>query len=239
MSAALKTRLSIEMAMTILMLLAMAYQLTGNLMHEVLGMALLGLFALHHWLNRRWFAALVKGRYTARRSLNTIVDFLLMVAMFLMMVTGILLSRDLFPVFPYTDDFLMRRLHTFSANWGFILMSAHLGLHWGALMGAVRKMTGTPVGNRAARWTLRVLTLAIIAWGVRSFFALALEPKLTLYDAFGYWNFKKDASGFFLAYLSVMGVFSALTYHAVKLLGSKNLYCIRRIRGDRNIKGKE
>ena len=50
-----KTRLKLllDLVMTILMLLTFAYQLAGNMAHEVLGMVVFALFVLHNLLNKR------------------------------------------------------------------------------------------------------------------------------------------------------------------------------------------
>jgi hypothetical protein len=56
-------RLAIDLTMTILMLVAMAYRITGNTIHEVVGVFLFVLFIVHNILNRRWYKAIAKGKY--------------------------------------------------------------------------------------------------------------------------------------------------------------------------------
>jgi|GEM_PF-6246490 len=69
----------VDLLMTILMLVCMAYQLTGNFAHEVLGMVLLVVFILHHILNRHWYGALSKGRYRKLRVMLTLTNAVLLV----------------------------------------------------------------------------------------------------------------------------------------------------------------
>ena len=59
----------VDIAMTILLFVLMAYQLTGPFAHEWAGAAILVLFIAHHILNRQWFCGLGKGKYTAVRIL--------------------------------------------------------------------------------------------------------------------------------------------------------------------------
>ena len=61
----------LDMAMTVLMVLAMSYQATGNLFHELAGVLLLLQFLCHNLLNRRWYRALPKGRYSSYRRMLT------------------------------------------------------------------------------------------------------------------------------------------------------------------------
>jgi hypothetical protein len=42
------------------MLIAMAYYITGNLVHEVVGVVVLLLFIVHNILNRRWYRAILR-----------------------------------------------------------------------------------------------------------------------------------------------------------------------------------
>ena len=51
---------------------------------------------IHHILNWKWYSSLFKGRYTIFRSLMTVVNILLFFAMAGMVVSGILLSREVF-----------------------------------------------------------------------------------------------------------------------------------------------
>ena len=62
-----KIRLMIDISMTVLLPFLMAYSLIGEAFHEVVGTAIFVLFIVHHLLNRRWYGALFKGKYNARR----------------------------------------------------------------------------------------------------------------------------------------------------------------------------
>lgn len=49
-----KIKCIVDLGMTVLLLLLMAYTLVGEAAHEWLGMAMLVLFLLHHALNFKW-----------------------------------------------------------------------------------------------------------------------------------------------------------------------------------------
>ena len=67
MNKTMRIKLIIDNSMTVLMLFAMAYQLTGNMAHEVIGATIFILFFVHNFLNRCWYKSLLKGRYNVRR----------------------------------------------------------------------------------------------------------------------------------------------------------------------------
>lgn len=66
----------VDICMTILLLCLMAYQITGAVLHEWIGMAMTLLVIVHQILNRRWYGALLKGKYNLYRFSQTIVNVL-------------------------------------------------------------------------------------------------------------------------------------------------------------------
>ncbi|MDQ0899186.1 membrane-bound ClpP family serine protease [Paenibacillus sp. V4I7] len=56
-------KLVIDFMMLIFTIVAMAYSITGNRAHEIVGVFLFILFIVHNILNRRWYKAILKGKY--------------------------------------------------------------------------------------------------------------------------------------------------------------------------------
>lgn len=86
----------IDMIMTVLLLLLMARQITGDSLHEWLGAGMFLLWIAHHILNRNWYSHLFKGKYTPMRIFQTIINFAVLLYMLVLMVSGIILSRESF-----------------------------------------------------------------------------------------------------------------------------------------------
>lgn len=134
-------KMGIDLVMTVLLLCQMAYMLVGETVHEYLGTAMFVLFILHHLLNRNWYRSLKKGRYGAVRILQTAVNTLVLLCMLGLMVSGVILSREVFAFLPIQGGMgFARILHMLASYWGFVLMSVHLGLHWGMVMGMARRL---------------------------------------------------------------------------------------------------
>ena len=124
-------KIVIDMIMTVLLLFLMARQLTGDLIHEWLGAGMLILWIVHHILNRSWYSHLFKGKYMSERILQTVTNSAVLLSMLGLMVSGIILSREVFAFLPISGGIaLARPLHVLSAFWGYVLMALHLGLHW-------------------------------------------------------------------------------------------------------------
>lgn len=75
-------KIVIDVIMTVLLLVLMARQLTGDSVHEWLGTVMLILWIAHHILNRSWYSHLFKRKYTPARILQTVINFAVLIAMF-------------------------------------------------------------------------------------------------------------------------------------------------------------
>ena len=134
MKPILKIKIAVDAAMSVFMLLLMAYGLVGEAAHEWIGMGMFALFVAHHILNRKWLLAVGKGKYTPIRVLQTALVGIIFLSMFGSMISGVMLSRYVFAFFPKHGGYeLAQQVHILCAYWGFICMSLHLGFHWSTL----------------------------------------------------------------------------------------------------------
>lgn len=214
-------KMMIDLVMTALLLCQMAYIRIGETAHEWLGAAMFLLFIAHHILNRTWYQNLLKGRYSAVRILQTAVNILVFLSMIGLMVSGIILSRAVFAFLSISGRMgFARTLHMLASYWGFILMSAHLGLHWGMVMGAVRKMTGRKAPSRARTWVLRLLALTVCCLGIYTMVQESIGSYLFLKTHFVFIDMEQPLALFFAEYLAVMGLWACIAYYAAKFMRS-------------------
>lgn len=83
----------LDIIMIFIILLLMSYSLIGEAIHEALGLVMSVLCLYHCVLNRYWFKNLLKGTYNQVRYLNVITNGFLMMVMFILLVSGILMSK--------------------------------------------------------------------------------------------------------------------------------------------------
>ena len=140
-------KIFVDVVMTGLFIVLMAYHITGNTVHEWLGISLFVLFILHHILNIGWYKTVFRGRYSPMRIFMLVLNCLLFIAMLGMMVSGIMLSREVFGFLHLRAGMFGRRLHMVSTAWGYLLMSMHLGMHWGMVVGMVSRAGGSRPGD--------------------------------------------------------------------------------------------
>lgn len=137
----LKIKMGIDLLMTALLLCLMAYQVTGQKLHEWFGTGMLVLFLLHNILNIRWYGSLFKGKYTLLRAMQTLINISVLISMLCLGFSGIVLSRHIFAGLPIQGPMATARtMHLAASYWGFVLMSIHLGFHWSMVLGLFRRL---------------------------------------------------------------------------------------------------
>jgi uncharacterized membrane protein YgcG len=155
-------KLVLDAVMLILLVLMYKKQVISLEFHEIGGLALIGLFVVHHLVNAKWIGAvtrrlfakgtpgLVRARY--------IVDALLLLAFLAVGVTGVLISKVVFSLHVAGN---FKTLHYFASALAILLMGVHLGLHADFLFGKLLKKGA----HKAAKLALAVVLAALIAFG--------------------------------------------------------------------------
>lgn len=129
----------IDVCMTILLLFLMAYQVTGEVLHEWIGIGMTGLVIVHQILNRKWYGAFFKGRYRAYRILTTAVNILLLLSFALTAFSGMSMSGHAVPfLYGMAPVTFARQMHLSMSHWSFVLMGLHLGLHVPAMTAKIK-----------------------------------------------------------------------------------------------------
>lgn len=94
-------KIILDAVMLVLLLLMYDVRAISSAFHEIGGMALFGLFILHNALNLKWIAysgrRLLSKTLPGRVRLKFIIDVLLFVSISLITVSGILISKVVFP----------------------------------------------------------------------------------------------------------------------------------------------
>ena len=199
-------RMTVDIAMTVALLLLMAYSLIGEAAHEYIGMTMFGLFVTHHILNVQWCKNLFKGKYTAFRTAQTLLVALLVCTMLGSAASGVVLSRHALDFLPISGGrSWARTVHMLSAYWGFVLMSVHLGFHWNMMLGMARRMMKAQ--SVRSIWLMRAVAFTIAGYGMYDFIKRQIGSYMLLKSQFVFFDFEEPILFFFLDYLAAMGLF--------------------------------
>ena len=157
-------RMVIDVAFATVFITLMSTAMVREVAHEYLGIAAFCLFVVHQVLNRRWWTGLVRGRWTARRAIGTLVNVALVACMIGQATSALVLSKYAFGWLPAIDGAWWARIvHLLCSYWGLVLLGIHVGLHLG---GVSRKLAKSSTGMR---WAWRALGLVCIVLGVAAF----------------------------------------------------------------------
>ncbi|MCM1159045.1 MAG: DUF4405 domain-containing protein [Bacteroidales bacterium] len=117
----MKIKVIIDLCMTILLLLLMAFQITGQQLHEWFGAGMLVLFLVHNILNYRWYKNLLKGKYNLVRVLQTAINFAVLISMLCLAYSGIVMSNYVFGFVAVKGEMaLARQMHMAASYWVFV-----------------------------------------------------------------------------------------------------------------------
>ena len=211
----------LEIPLTILSLVLMG----GNMFfpwapaHEIIGVLLIVVWALHVYANRRWFKAVFRGRYNLYRIMQTVVNCGMLICAVFLAISGVMLSNHVFVFLGIESGAsFARTTHLLASHWYFVFIALHIGLHVNVILnrlgfarivaggGAVPKSRGVVVATRIA--------VALIgAYGVYAFIERGLWKYLTLQQPFFFMDLERGYVLFFIDYIAMIVAFSvAITF---------------------------
>ena len=219
MNTKMRWKIAIDILMSVMLLLLMAYQVVGDYLHEIFGTAMLVLFLVHHILNVRWYKSLLKGKYMPQRIISTVLNAALLAAMLSLAYSGVVLSRHVFDFLPITRGMALARvMHLSASYWGLVLMSLHIGLHWGMVVGTCHKLAG---GKRrpVLAWIARILAVAVAIYGTVCFKNANIFSYMFVKVEFVFFDYEKSAALVFAEYIAMMGTWIFAGYYVPKGIG--------------------
>ena len=170
MSGKKTIKIVLDIALALVLVAVMATALVQEAPHEWLGIVLFVFMVAHIVLNRKWLAAVFRGRHSALRVLQIIVLAALMACMIGQVASSLVLSKHalgFLPVLPGAS--WARRVHMLCSYWSFVLAFTHAGLH----MRTPKDMSSWQI------WMARIMFAAVACFGAYSFVQLGLWQYLT------------------------------------------------------------
>ncbi len=215
-------RIVLDVSMTCFFIILMGYYATENEVHEILGTITFILFIIHNILNIKWYKSIFKGKHNFQRTFHICINLLLFVAMLGMMVSGIMISSDVFAFLDIPTTMFGRRLHMLSTSWGFVLMAIHVGLHITALMNKLN----AKMKNSTFEYIYYFILILLAGIGIYSFVNLKVWEDMFLVNDFKFFDYEQSPVLFYLKYLSVLIVIALVIYiifSLVRKVKNKNI----------------
>ena len=216
----------LEIPLTILSLVLMG----GNMYlpwapaHEIIGVALMVVWGVHIYANRRWFKAVFRGKYKVYRTVQTVVNYGVLICAIFLAISGVMLSNHVFAFLGIESGAsFARTAHLLASHWYFVFISLHIGLHVGVIFNRL-KIAQLVEGSRvsaSASWKVvatRIIVALVSVYGVYAFVERGLWKYLTLQQPFFFMDMERGYILFFVDYISIVVLIAAALYYATKLL---------------------
>lgn len=190
--------------MTVLTLVLMGGNgLFNGLVHEILGIVLFVLWAVHVVWNRAWIKGILKGKYNALRIVRTAINAGLIVCVLFLMISGVMLSNHVFSWLGIESGAsFARTVHMLASHWYLVFVSLHIGLHLSLF---IRGKVATGI------------TLALAAYGIYAFVTRGLWKYLTLQQPFFFLDLERGYLLFALDYIAIMVMFAVMMQFVMRL----------------------
>lgn len=175
MSLKIKNKNLIKIVLDIILSALLVLMFNKNVIslnfHEIGGLFLGGFILIHNLLNWKWIVAVSKKIFSKdlafKLRLGYILNFLLLITMALIIVSGIFISKTLFTGISLHGG-NWKIIHYAAAALSLILVGIHIGLHWGFIIGMFKKYIKIPTA--IAKPISIILVIAVVLFGSYSMF---------------------------------------------------------------------
>lgn len=208
-----KIRMPLDIAMTVATLVLMGgnYFFESTAVHEILGVVLLVLWAVHITLNRRFFLSLFKGRYNAFRILQAVVNCGILLCAIFLMVSGIMLSNHVFAWLGIESGAsFARTAHLLASHWYYVFMSLHIGLHVSLI--ANRLGLAGAFKSKATLVATRVIAALVAGYGIYAFAIRGFWKYMFLQQPFFFFDAERGYALFFVDYIAIVVLFAVAVH---------------------------
>ena len=175
----------VDALMTILLLFMMAYQVTGEFLHEWIGIGMTVLVIIHQILNRKWYGSLFAGKYNPYRTVTTVLNFLLLLSFAVTAFSGMSMSSFAVPfLYGMAPVYFARRMHLSMSHWSFDLMGLHLGIHIPVILAGIKLRDRT-------KTVLSCLFTILAGYGLFLFLRNGMQDYLFFRVPFAFLDYEK------------------------------------------------
>ena len=228
-----RLRMTVDITMTILSIILMGgnYLFPADIVHEILGEGLFVLWSLHIILNRRWYGAILKGKYNPYRVMQTIINCCILICTIFLMISGIILSNHIFTFLNIQGGLGFARIaHLLASHWYFLFMSLHIGLHVGVIENKMRhpapinchpeldsgshaeEMPKQVRHDKLRKIIPRIILALVCAYGIYAFIARGVWKYLILQQQFFFFDLERGYILFAIDYISIIILFATLSH---------------------------
>lgn len=205
----------LDILMTLLSVILMggAVLFPDDRIHQICGILLIVLWAIHIMLNRRWYGALFKGKYQPYRIMQLVVNCGVLICALFLMISGLLMAWFIPADWVGGALGFARTTHLLASHWYYIFMAFHIGLH--------ASMIATKIKIRGI--VPRLICILISLYGVYAFITRGLWKYMFGLQQFFFFDFERGYVLFAIDYISIIVLFATISYYFQKFFTKNSL----------------
>ena len=165
----LTKKLLFDLVMALIWISLMIYSLTGAYWHEVLGLGVVGLFAIHIGYNIPKMKKEIPRMFTPGKSALTLrycADFALLFFGLFTGISGVLISKEILTGLNAANIPLWTNLHIWSAYIALAIIAVHIGQHLEMILAVTAKpFRNHPGFTRTAKSVWNLVVVGIVMFG--------------------------------------------------------------------------
>lgn len=146
--------------------------LGGVNFHETAGLAIGFAVLLHILLNAKWVKMVtlsIFGKETQKKTrIKYILNILLLLDLIIIVISGIFISKFLFPNLHMQNGFFNQETHIAASYIGLGLIGIHIGLHWRWAMGVFKKIFRIKKAGKLRGYVAKAVAVLVFAFGIYS-----------------------------------------------------------------------
>ncbi len=196
----------LDISMTILSVILMGGTMLfpEERIHQICGIALTVLWAVHVALNRRWFKSLFKGKYQPFRIIQIVVNCGVLICAILLMISGLLMAWFIPADWVGGALGFARITHLLASHWYYIFLAFHIGLHAAMIAGKMKIHGPIP----------RIICILISLYGVYAFIIRGVWKYMLGLQQFFFFDFEHGYVLFALDYIAILVLFATVMHYS-------------------------
>lgn len=207
-----KLRIPLDIIMTIfsIMLMGGTMLFPNDRIHQIYGIALVVLWAVHVVLNRRWYSSLCKGKYRPYRIMQLIVNLGVLLCAILLMISGLLMAWFIPADWVGGALGFARLSHLLASHWYYIFMAFHIGLHT-AMIASKMKIHGI---------VPRIICILMSLYGIYACIIRGVWKYMFGLQQFFFFDFERGYVLFAVDYISILVLFATISHYVEKMIST-------------------
>ena len=181
-------KIVLDIIMLVTFILLFNYKMPGMLFHEVVGLAIGVVILIHCGLNWKWIKGIslriFKSKLPIKTRIGYFLNILLLINIIVIIVTGVLISKALFPGFSSIGGKSLQGLHISLSYFCLILIGIHVGLHWNWVMITFKRIFKITEKKKIYSYISKILMVLVLTFGVYSTYSQKVLSKISITQVF-------------------------------------------------------